>query len=122
MKQITLSFVALLVTAFSFAQTKTIKPDEAAQHIGDSLSVCGKVFGGKFFESGKNQPTLINMGAAFPKSTFTVVVYGEMRTKLGYAPEEKWTDKEVCITGKIIEFKGKPQIIITSEDQIKVKE
>jgi len=107
---------------FTVSAQTVIKPEEAAKHVGEKVSVCGKIFGGRFFENGKNQPTLLNMGDKFPNNPLTVVIWGELRGKLGYKPEEKFLDKEVCVIGTITLYKEKPQIVVEQADQIKEKE
>jgi micrococcal nuclease len=114
---------AFLVIASSIsvsAQTK-ITPDAAAKHIGDSVTVCGKIFGGKYFDRGDNKITLLNMGAAYPQSPLTIVIEADSRKNFANKPEEFYAEKEVCITGIVKEFKGKPQIIITKEAEITVQ-
>ncbi|MEO7309892.1 MAG: hypothetical protein ABIX01_05820 [Chitinophagaceae bacterium] len=117
MKKLILGCLLLSAAAVSDAQTK-ITPDDAAKHIGDSVSVCGKVFGGKWLEQSKGQPTLLNMGAAFPNSPFTVVLFPAARQMFKEAPEVFYTNKEVCVLGTIKDYKGKPQIEVTNPDQI----
>ncbi|MDI9366587.1 MAG: hypothetical protein QM541_16645 [Flavobacterium sp.] len=102
------------------AQTK-ITPDEAAKHIGDSVTVCGKIFGGRYFDRGENKITLLNMGAAYPLSPLTIVIEAASRKNFSKKPEEFYANKEVCITGVVKEYKGKPQIIIAKETQIVLK-
>ncbi len=105
---------------FTNAQT-TITPQEAAANMGKTVTVCGKIFGGKYFEYSKNKLTLLNMGAAYPDAPLTIVIDGDSRKNFAKAPEEFYKDKEVCITGKVTEYKGKPQIVITKEEEIVVK-
>jgi hypothetical protein len=64
-----------------------ITPEEAAKHVGETLTVFGKVFGGKYLENSNGSPTLINMGAAYPPNPFTVVIYGSDRGNFSYKPE-----------------------------------
>ena len=101
----------------SFAQT-TITPDEASKHIGETVNICGKVFGGRFFESSEKQTTLLNMGAAFPASPVTIVISGENRKKFSFKPEEFYKDKNICVKGEVKEFKGKSEIHVTEVSQI----
>lgn len=119
-KFITVALVAIIVSFSVSAQTK-ISPDEAAKHIGDSVMVCGKIFGGKYFDKSDNKITLLNMGAAYPLSPLTIVIEEAGRKNFTTKPEEFYTDKEVCISGVVKEFKGKPQIIVTKEADIVVK-
>ncbi len=119
-KFITVALIAI-ITSFSVSAQTKITPDEAAKHIGDSVTVCGKIFGGRYFDKGDNKITLLNMGAAYPQSPLTIVIEEAGRKNFTIKPEEFYTDKDVCISGVIKEFKGKPQIIIAKEADIVVK-
>ncbi len=114
------SVVALFVGMQFALHAQNIKPEDAANHLGETVTVCGKIFGGKFFD--KSEMTLLNMGAAFPKSPLTIVIAKDDRKNFKTAPEEFYSDKNVCITGVVKEYKGKPQIFIKSEDDIKIEQ
>jgi len=118
MKLLLLSICVLLLSV-SNLNAQSIKPEEAAKHVGESVTVCGKVFGGKYFDRAAKKVTLLNMGAAYPDQPITIVFYDEIRSKLSYKPEEKWKDKTICVTGKIELFKEKPQIVVEKEEQVK---
>ena len=119
-KFIVAAFLVIVSSITVSAQTK-ITPDEAAKHIGDSVTVCGKIFGGRYFDRGDNKITLLNMGAAYPQSPLTIVIEADSRKNFTNKPEEFYADKQVCITGVVKEFKGKPQIIIAKETEITVQ-
>lgn len=102
------------------SQKNSISVDEAGKHIGETLTVCGMVYGGKYFSS-KGQLTLINMGAPYPNSTFTVVIFGNDRGNFTYKPEDFLTNKNICVTGLIKLYKDKPEIIVSKESQIEVR-
>ena len=121
MKKILLAISLYLTSALAFAQQE-IKIEDAAKHEGDSVRVCTKIFGGRYFEHSNRSPTLLNAGAKYPDAPLTLVVFGENRVAFKNNPEEYYTDKTICITGKIVMFRGKPEIILTSEEQIIVKE
>ena len=112
----------LFLTAFcslrSFSQT--VPAAEATKHIGEKVTVCGKVFGGRFFES--SDKTLLNVGGLYPNNTLTIVIEGENRKKFSFKPEEFYTNKEVCITGEVKEYKGKPEMHVTEVAQITLSE
>ena len=96
--------ITILVSAYSFltySQT-TIKLEDITKHVGDSVKVCGKVYGIRFMEQSKNQPTFINVGAAYPNQLLTVVIWGDVRKEFEKTPEELFTDKEVCVTGVVV--------------------
>ena len=58
------------------------------------------------------------MGGAYPKQLLTVVIWADARKTFGFAPEVKYKDKPVCVTGKVDTYKGQPQIVIYSVSQI----
>jgi hypothetical protein len=78
-------------------------------HIGDEVTVSGKVYGFKDLGS----LVLLNVGAAYPNQPLTVVLRGkakELATKVD--------GKQITITGKISEYKGKPQIEVSDSEMI----
>jgi len=112
-----LTFAAIALTTAAQAQTK-IKIEELSAHIGDSVTVCTTIYGGKFLDRSNNTPTLLNAGAAYPNSPLTLVIWADARAKFKTPPEEMYKGKAVCISGKVILFKEKPEIVIYSEDQL----
>ena len=66
-------------------------------------------------------PTFINIGGKYPDQLLTIVIWGNIREKLGYAPEDKkYTGGMAVITGKVELYKGKPQIVITDPKQLSI--
>lgn len=110
---------ALFISTISFSQT-AIKLEDAAKHAGDSVTVCGKVAGGRFLEQIENSPTFLNLGAAYPNQLLTVVIYKDQRAQYDPVPETQYMDKEICVTGKIVIMRDRPQLVIYSKDQIKL--
>lgn len=113
----------LILASFNnlYAQ-QAIKVEDAAKHEGDSVTICTRIFGGKYFESSKDGLTLLNAGAKYPDAPLTIVIYGANRPVFNNTPETYYTGKNICVTGKIIMFKEKPEIIISKESQLTVKE
>ncbi len=103
----------------AFSQT-TIAAKDAAKHLNEKVIVCDKVYGGKFL-SGSNL-TLVDVGGSHPDELLTLIIKGDDRKKFKNPPEEDLKGKKVCITGQIIDYKGKPEIAITDPEQIKVQE
>jgi hypothetical protein len=120
MKKLVFALLLLSASAASHGQA-TIKLDEAKAKVGDSVQVCGKVFSARFLENSNGKPTLVNLGGAYPNELLTVVILGPDRDKFKDKPEEAWKDKTVCITGRITDYRGKPQIVITMPEQVKVQ-
>lgn len=102
----------------SFAQTN-ITAKEAAKHLNEKVVVCDTVYGGKFLSNANI--TLIDMGGNHPNELLTLLIKGDDRKKFKDAPETVLKHKKVCVTGQLIDYKGKPEIIITDPEQIKVQ-
>ncbi|WP_448701599.1 hypothetical protein ACFGVR_05240 [Mucilaginibacter sp. AW1-3] len=112
-----------LVLFIAFAAIKTsaqtiIMAKDAAKHIGEDVTICDKVFGGKFL-SGPSL-TLLDLGGSHPNELLSLVIKGDDRKKFSTAPEDKFKGRQVCVTGKLIDYKGKPEIMITDTTQIKI--
>lgn len=115
-----LTILALTLSLTTLAQTE-IGLDELASHVGDSVTVKGKIHGVRYLESAKNTPTFINVGGAFPNQLLTIVIWGDVRKKLNYAPEEKpYVNGFAKVSGKVEIFRGKPQIVVTNPSQLSI--
>lgn len=93
---------------------------EAAHHVGEKITVCDKVYGTRFLENSNGQPTFLNMGAAYPNSPFTIVIFGRERANFSEKPEIYYNQKNVCATGLIKEYNGKPEMILSNQSEIKI--
>jgi nuclease S1 len=90
---------------------QTIDIRDAGKHINDLVNVCAKVYGYKALDG----LTLVNLGAAYPDQLLTVVLKKD--AKDAYAGLD---GQMVCVTGTIVIYKGKPEIVITDPKQIGV--
>lgn len=117
MRAIILIFILLGSAVFSYAQ-KEIAVDAVESSVGDSVKICTKIYGGIFMEKSKRQPTLLNVGAPYPNSALTLVIWPNVRSLFSYKPEDFYKNKKVCILGKVELFQNKPQIVIYSPKQI----
>ncbi len=113
-----LVLVAFLPFATIAYSQKMIKLEDVSKHVGDSVRVCGKVYGIRYMEQAKNSPTLINIGGAYPNQKLTVVIFGDVRKKFEKTPEELFKDKEICVTGRIEMYKGKEQVVVGERGNI----
>jgi hypothetical protein len=112
-------FICLFISFFSiktFGQT-TISAKDAAKHLNEKVMVCDQVYGGKYLSG--SDITLIDVGGSHPNELLTLVIKGDDRKKFKTPPEEAFKGKKVCITGTVIDYKGKPEIVITEVEQIK---
>lgn len=111
----------LVALAPAVAQSGHITAAEAKNHVGEKATVCGKVVSARFAKESKGQPTFLNLDQPFPNHIFTIVVWGSDREKFG-AIEVKYSVKEVCVTGKISNFQGKPEIAVDDPNQIQLSD
>jgi endonuclease G len=93
---------------------------QAKENIGKYCTICGKAVSIKYVQNGKSNPTYINLDKKFPDQLFTIVIYEDVRKKLSYIPEEKLMNKKVCVTGKVEQYKGIPQIVLQKEKDIEI--
>jgi len=98
-------------------KSKKITAPEAKDHIGEIETVCGKVASTHFASGSKGQPTFLNLDEPYPKEIFTILIWGSDRAKFG-APESKYRDARVCVTGKITSYRGTPEIVATEPSQV----
>lgn len=112
------TFIFSLSCLLSFAQTK-IPVDSVSSHKGETVTVCGKVYGTKFLE--KSQITFIDLGAAYPDAPLTVVILGKDKANFPKDPKTVYADKQICVTGMIKEYKGKLEIDVESPKEIVVQ-
>jgi DNA/RNA endonuclease YhcR with UshA esterase domain len=115
-----LVFIVFCLLCVSVKAQTSIKLDEVSKHIGDSVTVCGKVSDMRYFENSNKQPTFLNMGDKYPNQQLTVVIWGETR-KLFAGKVDDMKGKDICITGRIILYKEKPEIVIEKTEQIVVQ-
>lgn len=121
MKNTFLLALTLLFTSLIQAQ-QPVKIEDISKHVGDSVTVCTKIYGGIFLEHSNGTPTFLNAGGTYPNAPLTVVIWADARKEFKTIPEVFYKDKNVCITGKIILYKEKPEIVVFNEKQLVVKE
>jgi DNA/RNA endonuclease YhcR with UshA esterase domain len=101
------------------AQTASVIPDtEAAQHVGQKATVAGTVV--KVFTS-KNGNTFLNFGAAYPNQTFTGWIQKDSPLA-AVASLQTLEGKRMRISGTINLYRGKPEIRLTTKDQIQIED
>jgi DNA/RNA endonuclease YhcR with UshA esterase domain len=95
----------------------SVSPEDAAGHIGETATICGVVASAKYEATARSQPTLLDLGKSYPHAIFTAVIYGDDRSKFG-TPETSLPGKRICVTGKISDYRGKPEIVLTDPNQL----
>lgn len=113
----TAAAVLLLLPALFAAGT--VPADHAKDYVGKTATVCGKVGSTRYLENSEKKLTFLNFGKAYPNHDFTAIVTGDNRAKFG-KPEEQYLQKDVCVTGEIKDFNGKPEVELTDPKQIRL--
>ncbi len=118
MKQSLIIFISICFTQISFSQKVPL--DSVINYEGKTITVCSKVQS-TYVTKGDKKTTYLNFGNPYPNTTFTVVIFEADLPNFKNTPSEYLKDKNVCITGKVKIYKGKPEMIVNKEEQIKVE-
>lgn len=118
MKTLTLLLFVFTSTLF-FAQEK-VTLENIASFEGKTITLCETVTGTHQTKS-ESKVTYLNFGKSFPDHAFTVVVFKNVLNEFTYDPLTL-KNKKICVTGKVVFYKGKPQIVIKNESQIEVQQ
>ena len=102
--------ILLLACGTTFAGT--IPPEEAKEHVGQTVTVRGQV---EEFHAA-TRAYFLNMGGRYPHETFSVVCFSGSAVP----PDDlsHFEGKTISVTGKVKLFHGRVEIILNSLDQI----
>ena len=118
MKSLTLIPAFLMLLVASCSAQKKITAKDAAAHGGEKVTVCDKVYHAEPVK-GENM-TLLYLGSENGEY-LTALVKGPENPKFKWHPEKDFKGRSVCLTGKVVEYKGKPAIYVTDASQLKVE-
>jgi len=108
-----LSAVNVSVASSVVSGTATVSPvklEDVKNAIGKTVIVSGKVYSSKDIGS----MVLINLGAAYPNQLLTVALKSGAK-ELG----NQLDGKSITVEGEVIDYKGKPEIIVNDPAKIK---
>ena len=120
MRRATVIVAGILLLRTSLACAASLSAEEAASHVGEQATVCGKVASSRYAATTRGKPTFLNLDKPYPNPIFTALIWGGDREKFG-TPEQKYRDKQVCVTGKITEYRGAPEIAVSDPQSIDVQ-
>jgi len=113
-------FLPLLLLPFlSLAQTQ-ISIDSVSAYIGKTVKVCSNV-AGTFVTKGEKPVTYLNLGADFPNSKLTIVIFQKDLINFPFTPSAHYKGMNVCVNGTIKKYKEKLEIIANGPEQIQLK-
>src|SRR5262249_26351548 len=113
-------YIPLFVQASTptpIATDQTLTASQAKDHVGEKATVCGVVASTRYAAQSKGAPTFVNLDKPYPNQVFTILVWGEDLPKFSGKPTS-WNGKKVCATGTISSYRGIPEIVAKSPDQI----
>jgi DNA/RNA endonuclease YhcR with UshA esterase domain len=118
MKKLLALLIGVFASAVAFSQTVPL--DSVAKYEGKKITVCSKVTG-THVSSGDKKNINLNFGKPFPDNVFSVFIAESDASGFKNNPADFLKDKNVCVTGVVKIYKGKPEIVVTKEDQIKIQ-
>lgn len=118
MKGLIIIAVIFIFSKANAQQRVTI--DSLQFHGGEVITVCGKV-ADTFVTQSEKKITHLNFEHPYPNQTFSVTIFGSDLPKFKYVPAEFLKSKNVCVTGKVKIYGGKPEMVVNSEEQLKIE-
>jgi hypothetical protein len=117
LRAITLGLAAGLFALGAATAAEFLAPGDAILHVGKTARVCGAVVTVVHAPKANGQPTFINFGKPYPDQDFTALIWGSSRPAFPYAPESL-RGQTVCVRGRIAEYRGKAQIVVSDPSQL----
>ena len=111
----------LLLSGIVANAQKEIKIEQAKDFVGDSVTICTKIFGGIINDNAMGDGTYLFAGGNYPDAPLTILIRNENRRYFDYKPEKDLKDRNVCVTGRIELIKDRPQMFISKQNQIEIK-
>jgi DNA/RNA endonuclease YhcR with UshA esterase domain len=95
---------------------KTIGTAESDKHYDETLTVTGKVVQVNL------RPSMVylNFDKPYPSNLFTAVIFARATNKFDSLP--KLAGKDVAVTGKVVKFRSKPEMVLENTNQLTVLE
>jgi hypothetical protein len=106
------------ITVPADAKFIQVASKDIAKHIGDNVTTTGILVSGRVIES--NGMMLLNIGGEYPNQDFTIVINKEDRAKFGN-PEIDLKGKGIIVHGKVVDYKGKPEIVVSDPAYLQVR-
>jgi hypothetical protein len=111
-------FISLALIVWPIvAHAASLRPEEAANHIGENATVCGVVASATYAAQAPMAPTFLDLGKSYPNQVFTAVIFEIDRSKFGDL-ELSMRGKSVCVTGEIFVYQGTPEIALHDPAQL----
>ena len=113
-----LLYLAFFTPLFVQATDKSLTAAEAKDHVGERATVCGVAASIHYAAQSRGRPTFINLDKTYPNQVFTILIWGEDLAK--FDKPASWEGKRVCARGTITLYRGSPEIVARSGNQIAI--
>ena len=100
---------------------QSLRPEDAAKYVGHTTMVCGRVAQAFYDTNNPRGLTVLNLVRPYPDHVFSVIIWGKDRPKFERPPETAYKEKDICVSGLISSFKGRPQVVVDGPDQIRLQ-
>lgn len=107
--------VALLMTALP-ARAQTFAPGDAKAHVGETITVEAPV--SDIFKA-RSGTTFVDLGGRYPDNGFAAVIFADDAAK--FPNVGTLEGRTVAISGPVVLYRGRAEIILNSADQLKIK-
>jgi hypothetical protein len=114
------SIISLLLFSNILSAQTQITIDSVSAYIGKTVKVCDKV-AGTFVTKGEKPVTYLNLGADYPNTKLTIVIFQKDLINFPFTPSDQYKSMNVCVTGEVGTYKEKVQIIAYKPEQIEIK-
>jgi DNA/RNA endonuclease YhcR with UshA esterase domain len=106
-------FAALFVASGQAHAPQRVIPDsQAASYVGQTVTVEGEVASVHVARSA----TFLNVGAAYPKQTFTAIIFKSASNRFPNPLQRE--GKRVHVTGQVRLYRGRPKIVLADPSRL----
>lgn len=114
-----LAFTVWLTGPAAGAEKKTITAAEARDHVGQNVTVCGKVAQIQKGLSRAGRNWLLHIDKPAPP-IFTVIMNGNTFDNPFSDADRRFAGKEVCVTGHVRDRDGAVHMLVSAPPQIRI--
>lgn len=97
-----------------------IKLSELEKNEGKRIKVCAVVAGTFYNTKSERKLTFLNLDKPYPNQSLTLLIDEKYRGQFPEAPEKYYLDKNICVTGKLEFYKGRPEMKVRGPNQIEL--
>lgn len=108
----------LLAGVNAFAQTDTLKAEQAKNFVEKEVIIKASVAGSRLFEKEGKKTFLINLDERYPQTPLTVVLYTEAYNALGL--KEEIEGKKIIVKGIVTLYNDRPQIVVSDIKNLEI--